>query len=285
VFKIIPKTTRNNEETNLLEISLFDLHLGKLCWDQETGENFDLKIASKRFLDTIEKLIQRASGFQYDRILFPIGNDFFNSDTIFNTTTKGTLQDEDCRWAKTFGIATKLLVDAINMLKQTGVPVDVIVIPGNHDLERSYYVGSYLEAWFNNDSQVNINNNASLRKYYRYGKVLLGFTHGSEEKEGSLPLLMASDIESKPMWSETTYHEWHVGHIHRKREIKYTVLDKAEMTGEELGVTVRYLSSLTGTDAWHFSKGFVGAIKAGDAFIWNVKSGMSAHLNANLVIE
>jgi hypothetical protein len=285
VFKIIPKTTRNNEETNLLEISLFDLHLGKLCWDQETGENFDLKIASKRFLDTIEKLIQRASGFQYDRILFPIGNDFFNSDTIFNTTTKGTLQDEDCRWAKTFGIATKLLVDAINMLKQTGVPVDVIVIPGNHDLERSYYVGSYLEAWFNNDSQVNINNNASLRKYYRYGKVLLGFTHGSEEKEGSLPLLMASDIESKPMWSETTYHEWHVGHIHRKREIKYTVLDKAEMTGEELGVTVRYLSSLTGTDAWHFSKGFVGAIKAGDAFIWNVKSGMIAHLNANLVIE
>jgi hypothetical protein len=96
---------------------------------------------------------------------------------------------------------------------------------------------------------------------------------------------MASDIESKPMWSETTYHEWHVGHIHRKREIKYTVLDKAEMTGEELGVTVRYLSSLTGTDAWHFSKGFVGAIKAGDAFIWNVKSGMIAHLNANLVIE
>jgi len=279
------KKTPSTLENNLLEISLFDLHFGKLCWGQETGDDFDIKIARTRFLDTIETLLRRASGFNYERILFPIGNDFFNSDTIFNTTTKGTLVDEDVRWKKSYSSGVKLLVDAINLLKQTGVPVDVIVIPGNHDFEKSYYMGAYLEAWFHDDSQVELDNGASLRKYYRFGKALLGFTHGSEEKEGSLPLLMASDIESKPMWSETIYHEWHVGHIHRKRDMKYTVLDKAKMTGEDLGVTVRYLSSLTGTDAWHFSKGFVGAIKSGDAFIWNDETGLIAHLNANLIIE
>jgi len=279
---LIPSDGHDN---NLLEISIFDLHMGKLAWGGETGENYDTKIARQRFMTTVETLIKRASGFEYSRILFPVGSDFFNSDTIYNTTTKGTPQDEDLRWQKTFDVGVRLLIDAINLLKQTGVPVDVVNIPGNHDFERSYYMGSYLAAWFNNDPMVHINNGASPRKYYRFGKVLLGLTHGSEEKESSLPLLMATDIESKPQWSETTYHEWHVGHIHRKRDVKYTVLDKSRITNEDLGVTVRYLSSLTGTEEWHHKKGFVGAIKAGEGFVWNDEAGLVAHLNANLIIE
>jgi hypothetical protein len=274
-----------NKENNLFEVSIFDLHIGKLAWMGETGENYDTKIASYRFMKTIETLIQRASGFQYSRILFPVGNDFFNSDTIFNTTTKGTPQDEDLRWQKTFQVGVKLLVDAINMLKQTGVIVDVMVIPGNHDFERSYYMGAYLEAWFNEDEQVNINNGASPRKYYKFGKVLLGLTHGGEEKESSLPLLMATDIESKPMWSETLFHEFHLGHVHRKKNINYMVLDKTRTVSEDLGVTIRYLSSLTGTEEWHHKKGFVGAIKAGEGFIWNDENGLVAHLNSNFIIE
>ena len=291
VMCTIPKTLRdiayppNYKENNLFEISCFDLHLGKLAWYGETGENYDVKIARQRFLQTIETLILRASGFQYSRILFPVGSDFFNSDNMINTTTKGTQQDEDLRWQKTFQVGVRLLVDAINMLKQTGVPVDVVVIPGNHDFERSFYLGSYLEAWFNSDPMVQINNGASPRKYYKFGKVLLGLTHGGEEKETSLPMIMASDIESKPMWSETIFHEWHLGHIHRKRNVNYAILDRTRTVSEELGVTVRYLSSLTGTEEWHHKKGFIGAIKAGEGFIWNDEAGLMAHLNSNYVIE
>lgn len=273
------------EENNLLEIAIFDLHLGKLAWGGETFENYDVKIARERFLNAITDLLKTANRFEYSRILFPVGNDFFNSDTIYNTTTQGTQQDEDLRWQKTFNVGVQLLVDAINMLKQTGVPVDVVVIPGNHDFERSYYMGKYLEAWFNNDQVVKVINGASPRKYYRFGNVLLGFTHGSEEKIDSLPMIMANDIESKPYWSETLYHEFHIGHIHRKRDIKYSVtLDKVRTLNEDLGVTVRYLSSLTGTEEWHHKKGFVGAVKAADGFIWNDEKGLIAQLNSNLIM-
>lgn len=290
VSNIIPKTLSNivipedPDEKNLLEISIFDLHIGKLAWCGETFENYDVKIARERFLISIKKLLKRASGFQYSRILFPVGNDFFNSDTMFNTTTKGTQQDEDLRWQKTFNVGVRLLVDAINLLKQTGVPVDVVVIPGNHDFERSYYMGAYLEAWFKSDATVNINNGASPRKYYRFGSVLLGLTHGGEEKEASLPMLMATDIESKPMWSETKFHEWHLGHIHRKRIVKYEI-NKSRPLNEDLGVTIRYLSSLTGTEEWHHKKGFVGSNKAADGFIWNYEFGLVAHLNINLNLD
>lgn len=290
IYNIIPKTLRSivtpeiNNDRNLLEISIFDLHIGKLAWGGETFENYDVKIARKRFLTSIEKLLINATGFNYERILFPVGNDFFNSDTMENTTTKGTQQDEDLRWQKTFDVGVRLLVDAINLLKQTGVPVDVVVIPGNHDFERSYYMGKYLEAWYNNDSTVSINNHASPRKYYRYGNLLLGLTHGSEEKESSLPMLMATDVESKPMWSETKFHEWHLGHIHRKRTVQYDI-NKSRLLNEDLGVTIRYLSSLTGTEEWHHKKGFVGSTKAADGFVWNYEYGLIAHLNTNLILE
>ena len=279
-----PKSGKDVEDKNLLEISIFDLHIGKLAWGGETFENYDVKIARKRFLESIEKLVRRASGFNFERILFPVGNDFFNSDTMENTTTKGTPQDEDLRWQKTFSVGVRLLVDAINMLRETGVPVDVLVIPGNHDFERSYYMGSYLEAWFKNDVAVNINNHASPRKYYRYGNTLLGLTHGGEEKEASLPLLMATDVESKPMWSNTKFHEWHLGHIHRKRTVKYEI-NKSRPLNEDLGVTVRYLSSLTGTEEWHHKKGYVVSTKAADGFVWNHEFGLVAHLNTNLIID
>lgn len=271
-------------ENNLLEISLFDSHFGKLAWHGETGEDYDTKIARKRYIEAIETLLFRAKAYNYNRIIFPIGNDYFNSDNLNNTTTKGTPQDEDLRWQKTFSDGVKLLIDSINILKQTGVPIDVIVIPGNHDFSKSYYCGSFIEAWFNCDEQVNVNNGASPRKYYRFGEVLLGFTHGSEEKESSLPLLMATDIESKPMWSITKFHEWHLAHIHRKRKVDYTVIDKSRTINEDLGVTVRYLSSITGTEEWHHKKGYVGCNKAGDGFIWNDITGFVAHINANIMI-
>ncbi len=286
VFDWTPEIPNKKDDNNLLEISIFDLHIGKLAWGGETYENYDTKIARERFLYSIEKLLQRASGFNYSRILFPVGSDFFNSDTINNTTTKGTQQDEDLRWQKTFDIGFRLLVDAINMLKQTGVPVDVINIPGNHDFERSFYMGKFLSAWFNNDPQVSVDTHASPRKYYRFGNVLLGLTHGSEEKESALPMIMATDIPSKPLWSETKFHEWHLGHIHRKRNVNYKVVDNKERTlSEDLGVTIRYLSSLTGTEEWHHKKGFIGCTKAADAFVWNYEFGLVAHLNTNLIIE
>lgn len=275
----------NGEENNVLEICLFDLHYGKLAWNGETGENYDTKIAKKRFVYALTKLIKRAMAFPFNRILFPIGNDFFNSDTILNTTTQGTRQDEDLRWQKTFKSGCELLVDGINILKQTGVPIDVLVIPGNHDFERSFYLGEFLDAWFRNDAQVNVDNGANPRKYYRWGKVLLGFTHGRNEKENSLAMLMAKDKESKKHWSDTDFHEWHLGHFHRKITKKFTLLDKTNFVNEEDGVIIRYLSSLTGTEEWHFLKGFVGQVKAGEAFIWNDKMGMVGHLNSNYIFE
>ncbi len=261
-------------EKNLLEITIFDLHIGKLCWAGETGENYDVKIASDRFITAIKTLLQRAAGFNYERILFPVGNDFFNSDTMLNTTTAGTPVDEDLRWHKTYKLAKKLLVQGIDLLREHA-PVDVVIVPGNHDEQRSYFVGEDLSSWYRSDPNVTVDTGASMRKYYKYGKVLLGLTHGNNEKEALLPQLMAT--EQREDWAKALFCEWQLGHFHKKKTIKYPVLD------ENLGMTIRYLSSLSGTDAWHNKKGFVKNTKAAEAFLWSHDNGLIGQFNVNIV--
>lgn len=260
---------QKNKSNNLLEISIYDLHVGKLCWSEEVENNYDTKIASTRFNYALRDLLKKAESSQYEKILFIVGNDFFNSDTHTNTTTAGTRQDEDSRWQKTFRTGSKLLIEGIDLMRSYA-PVDVLVIPGNHDHTKSFFLGETLYAWYRNDKLVNVNNSANPRKYYEYGNVLLGFTHGNNEKPEKLRSLMA--WEAKDQWSRTVYREFHLGHQHRK------------LMHEELGLVIRSMSSLAGTDAWHHQSGFIGPTRAAEAFLWNKESGLSASFNSNIRI-
>ena len=55
---------------------------------------------------------------------------------------------------------------------------------------------------------------------------------------------------------------------------------------EELnGITVRNLSSMSATDYWHDSKGFIGNIKKAQAFIYSRQNGLQGILNYNVFIN
>lgn len=255
----------------LLEIDIFDLHLGKVAWGQETGHNYNLDIATQLFENSITEFLEDVSNKNIDRIVLPIGNDFFNSDKAhpFNSTTSGTPQEEDTRWQKTFKTGRKLLVDQITRLSEVA-PVDVIMIPGNHDFERNFYLGDSLEGWFYNNENVIVDNSPSPRKYYLYNSILLGYTHGNEEKLIDLPLLMAQEVPV--MWANSKHREFHLGHLHHKKEIKY------KSTEEYQGVTIRFMSSLSGTDSWHHKKGYTGSKRAAEAYLWDSEKGLKGNL-------
>jgi len=269
--KAIKRTSSGGDY--MLEVNIFDLHFGKLCWNGETGEDYDTKIASKRFHQAIDDLITKSQHYKLKKILFPIGNDFFNSDNHRNTTTNLTPQDEDLRWMKTFRNGRKLMVEGIEKLMQVA-DVEVVIVQGNHDFERSYYLGDSLEAWFRNNKNVTINNEATPRKYVKFGLNLIGLTHGNNEKTSDLPLLMAS--EKKDLWSDTKFHEWHLGHLHHKKQFQF------QSVAEQKGCTIRFMRSLSGTDAWHNLKGYVQNIQSAESFIWHKTEGLVCHQFFNL---
>jgi len=272
-YKKIEYKIDKSKRGYLLEVNIFDLHFGRMTWEDETGSNYDIKIARDLFLTCINKLIEHSKNYNITKILFIVGNDFFNVDNPANTTYAGTPQDEDTRWKKTFKKGRELLIEAIDLLSQTA-PVDVVVIPGNHDSTRTFHCGDSLECQYHSSKNVNIDNSPKVRKYYQFGKCMIGYAHGRDEKFADYPLIMAS--EEPKMWAETRYKEWHLGEIHHKREIKWL------STEEYKGVTVRYMRTLASPDAWSFSKGYVSSLRAGEGFVWDSENGLVAQFTANL---
>ena len=256
-----------NTSGKMLEIPIMDLHLGKLSWNLETGENYDYKIAEERFFHVIDDLIQKTKGYQFEKILFPIGNDFVNFDNIEGTTTGGTRQDNDLRWQKVYLKAIEILVKAIDMLKDIA-PVEVFYVAGNHDKTTSFYLTCYLNGFFHNNDKVNVSLSPNVRKYIEFGQVLIGYSHGNLEKKR---ISGTMQVEAREAWGRTVFHEFHLGHLH------------SEQTKEENGIIIRNISSITSGDAWHHESGYVGAIRKAQAFIWDKEYGLEGIINSVIV--
>lgn len=258
----------------LMEVDIFDLHLDKLAWWAETGENYDSKIARKRFFDAINYFIFVTKPFEIDEILFPYGNDFFNSDKDypFPQTTKGTPQENDIRWQKSYKMGRQMITTAVNMLSEIA-PVKMIGIPGNHDEQKTFYLGDALECTFENNKNVDVDNSPRTRKYFQYGKNLLGFTHGKDIPVSRLLSLMPN--ETAQFWGKTKYREWHLGHLHHDK--KQTSIG----TEDHNGIVIRNLKSLKAVDSYEFRKGF-GGLGGAEVFIWHKERGLVGNLPYNL---
>lgn len=270
--KAAKKPAKRSSSGLMYEVSVFDQHVGKLCWGAETGTNYDLKIARDTYMDAVEDLASRISGYQVDSILFPVGNDFLHTDNAAGTTTRGTPQDCDGRAQLQFMHARRMLVSAIDRLREIA-PVQIVVVPGNHDRERMFYIGDTIESWYRLDKRTNIDNTPRLRKYMAHGIVLLGFTHGSEEKHAELPRLMADEVPE--LWAKSKHREIHLGHRHIKKETQWVTTDTHGKT------VVRILPSLSGVDAWHYSKGY-SSPRCSEAYLWSAESGYLAHFSHSL---
>jgi hypothetical protein len=255
------KFSKKEQCGNMLEITVPDAHFGKMAWSKETGyQSYDTPIAAAMFLRALDTLIESAKAKDYDKILFVVGNDLLNSDNEQGTTTKGTAVSTDGRYQKTFITVRRTITEAIKRLKEIA-PVHVVMISGNHDDLGVWHLGDSLECAFANDEDVEIDNEPKYRKYVRYGKVLLMFTHGDKGKREDYPLLMAT--EKSKDFGETKYREVHTGHIHQTK------------LQEWHGVRVRILPSLSPPDAWHSENGFTGQQRNAEAYVWNYERGLT----------
>lgn len=254
----------------MLELDIFDLHLGKKADVLETGEHYDLQTACNLYDTAVDTLLARAKGYPIGTVLLPVGNDLYNSDTMIGSTTKGTPQHEDARWQRTFVTGASLIISTINKIRNMGMKVIVALVPGNHCFQNNFFLGQVLQATFSGCSDVEIDCTFPPRKYVQFHDCAIMFTHGSDEKEANLPMLFAQ--EQPHIWAATRFREVHLAHIHHKKEFKYRTL------GENIGLTVRYMRSLSAADAWHYAKGYVGSHRSAEGFVWAKGEGVVAHL-------
>ena len=256
------------EDGHLLIINPADVHIGKYADALETGEEYNVEIAKNRVREGVKGILRNAEGFNIDKILFCIGNDILHTDNTMGSTTRLTPQDTDKKWYRHFTEALELYVEIVEMLMQIA-PVDCIHSMSNHDYMSGFHLAHALKSWYRNTDAVTVDADPKHRKYYTYKNSMIGLTHGDGAKLNTLPLLMAQ--EEPLMWSYTKYRYWYLHHLHHKQRYKFIT------SFDNIGVTCEFLRSPSGSDSWHFSKGYTGSVKAVEGFIHS-EYGQIAHL-------
>lgn len=222
-----------------VEVGIFDYHFGKI-----DGRTILEQVED--YLKAVERAVHVTKNQFVERFIVPIGNDLFTIDNTHYQTTRGTDQRMNCTYQEMYKYGTLAIVKSIELLLKHA-PVDVIVVPGNHDRILSMTCGEVVKAYFRNQADVNIIDSENSRIYYTYGCNLLGYTHGDRGKKESLPLLMA--IESPQEFARATNRMWRVGHFHHHNSIDIK------------GIEITILPTLSRADQWHKDEGYLSSYK------------------------
>ena len=254
-YPTIKRTISENKRLFIFDPA--DIHIGKLCSAFEVGESYNNQIAVQRVLKGCKGILNEIDTNSIDKILFVIGNDILHIDNAKRTTTSGTPQDTDGMWHTNFLIAKSLYVDIIEILMQVA-DVHIVYNTSNHDYTNGFFLAQVIETHFRECKNVTFDTTIAHRKYFVYGKNLIGTTHGDGAKVQDLPLLMAH--ESKE-WSSCKHKYIYTHHLHHKVSKDY------------MSVCVETLRSPSGTDSWHHRQGYQHAPKAVEGYIHDKEHG------------
>lgn len=219
----------------MFELVLSDLHLGKAAHGEGWWE--ELKAACQELI----RAASNSNPLDIGEAHIVLLGDTLNSEGRRATTTAGTPQDDALDWRGEFTLAREFVADVAEYTYRVlNAPVHVHIIAGNHDFERSYYLTDSLWGYFRTHPGVKIDLDDGIRKYIRWGKTLIGLSHGESIKPIDLAMTMFQEGSSIGI----AHRQWHLGHYHTRRE-------------EEVhGVLMRWFGTPSSPGEWEVTKGY-----------------------------
>jgi hypothetical protein len=254
--KRVKAPVRFLEKEHLAVIPFGDPHFGLLAWGQEVGEDFDLGIAREVTLDATKRLVDLAPNANWC-IISSLG-DSLHADGYGATTTKGTRVDVDSRWPKMLRAFIQAMIDCTDLALMKFGKVVLDMTRGNHDDQSTIVLAMCLAEHYRNEPRVRVITNPSKFHFHKFGKNLLGFTHGDTVKPKDLPGVMSTDQAA--WWGQTKYRYWYTGHVHHQRVFEFP------------GVVVESFRTLAAKDAWHHGQGY-RSLRGAVLDVWHKERG------------
>ena len=232
----------------MLEIPLFDMHWGVIF----------LEHYESILNDVLELIWSR----HWDRIVIPVGQDFFHNDSIVNpVTTKGTVVDKvDMTRAVKEGrqFITAIIDNALSHANS----VRVFYSAGNHDRSISWM---FMQVLLERYGASIVDDSMEYRKVFTYGKNSVMVTHGDSKQATAKNLAHIFPISYPEEFAQAKTREVHSGHLHHESE------------ADIFGVMVRRLSSGAAVDDWSNRQDFIGTHRRFMIFEWDLDSLRSIH--------
>lgn len=270
---VIPDTMRAGY---CLMPMLADHHFGKIAFGYK-GESWSLDEAREVWNDAINHYLYEARGLPIAQILLPIGNDLLHTNSDTNTTKRGTPMEVSESFGNLYKYVRDVVVSSINRLAEIA-PVQVVMVPGNHDEDAILRLGDYLEGLYSEHPVVKINNKQYRRKYFQFGSTGIGFAHGEKVKPRDLHGAFSNDVPK--MFSDVQFRYFFVGHLHKNATRKLSIYD--ERKDEYMGTQVEICPSLCPTDKWHFDNNYTGNQRSSKCYLFDAEQGRVAEWYFNL---
>ncbi len=190
---------------------LGDPHIGMYAWARECGEAFDLEIAEALTLGAVDRLVASAPPARTG-LLLALGDVFHANDQTNQTPAHRHQLDVDSRFVKMLGGGIKTFRHAVLRLLEQHATVLVRFVPGNHDPQAVWALAFTISAYFADEPRVTVDLSPAKHWYYRFGRVLIGATHGDTTKHEILGPMMAADRPED--WGASAFRYWYTGHVH-----------------------------------------------------------------------
>jgi hypothetical protein len=253
----------NAEADSFYILSIVDPHFGKLAESQSTGyEDYKIEIAKDYYRKTVDDLLNGADLNRVKKIGLIVASDAIHIENERMETSSGTRIDGDSRWHKIFDDTCSLMVETVERLAAQ-FEVEVIVIPGNHSRLTEYAMGAYIKSYFRKHENVSVDNRPLPRKYFSYGKTLVGICHGDgvRKLEDLGAVLFRENLETL---SNHKHFYYLSGHRHRFG----SVID-------DRGVRIFVSGAICPPDKWHSEGNMTGAVQSAEGYMFSAENGLS----------
>jgi hypothetical protein len=271
--EIIPakpvKLKNKTSEMLCNQYTLTDYHLGMMSWDEESGDNWDLKIAEQALINYFSVAISNSPNSEVG-ILANIG-DFLHWDGLEAVTPQNKhILDADTRFTKLVRVSIRVIKSIIKMLLEKHKKVIVIMAEGNHDPASSIWLRELFSSFYENEPRVFVDTNPDIYYCFKWGNVCLFYHHGHKRNVNNSDTVFVSKFKKE--FGESDFVYAHLGHLHNQ-QVKETNLMIVEQH-RTLASKDAYASRggwSSGRDAnvitYHKNYGEVGRLKINDKMI------------------
>lgn len=216
--RVKPAKAPAKSDANLLTVyPIGDHHVGMHSWAEETGNDYDLKISEDLLLGAMERLVGSAPSSEL-AIINDVGDYFHINDKTNRTPASGHILDTDSRYSKIVRTGVKVLRRCVDMALTRHKRVMLEIKPGNHNPDAYVVLQVALGMLYENEPRVAVTQSPAWYTYFRFGKCLIGFTHGDKSKMEGLGEIMAADRPKD--WGDTLHRYWYTGHIHSRKVLE-----------------------------------------------------------------
>ncbi|HAB2885954.1 TPA_asm: winged helix-turn-helix domain-containing protein [Salmonella enterica subsp. enterica serovar Enteritidis] len=210
-----PKKRLNEKLLNLYTVS--DFHLGMLAWADESGDDWDMKIAEDLFSKWFDAAFQKApdAGVGVVNLL----GDFAHFDSLDAVTpASGHVLDADTRYQKLVRYMIRMVRRVVNMALVKHKSVRLLIVQGNHDESGMIWLAEMFNTLYDNEPRVFVDTSPDVYKMVQHGKTTLFFHHGHKARFDAIEPVMIAKF--RRAFGESVYSYAHVGHLHHQKIVE-----------------------------------------------------------------